>query len=151
MLVWLLPLCCPLGMVVSCPSEVEVNQKRRTVPVESFQTGAAPGALMFDLIPASLSPVLASLLPLIYDITLTLERYLRGSCQQHSIKGGYLVFHILCSDTQCAGEDLWGDCHRTCCPERKCGVLVLLGNSMKVTQIISNTKIWLTNVNLAPQ
>lgn len=64
---------------------------------------------MFDLIPASLTPVLASLLPLIYNITLTLERYLCGSCQQHGIKGGYLVFHILCSDTQCAGQDLSGD------------------------------------------
>ena len=34
---------------------------------------------------------------------------------------------------------------------QKESMLVSLGNSVKVTQIISNTKIWLTNVCLAPQ
>lgn len=69
-LMWLLLQCCLLGMVVLCPSEAEVNQKRRIVPVKCFQTNAAVGPFMFDLIPASLTPVLASLLSLVYSITL---------------------------------------------------------------------------------
>lgn len=85
---WLLPQCCLLGMVVLRPSEAEVNQKRRIVPVKCFQTNAAVGPFMFDLIPASLTPVLASVLSLVYSITLTLARHLRGCASSAGLDVG---------------------------------------------------------------